>query len=72
VTLIKEADRIAAHEEAVRLAGFQPEEARKFFGQPARLPSSIAALLSPWPATEAQSRFLQRFHSLTAHMQKGP
>jgi uncharacterized protein len=64
-TLIKVADRQAAHLEATRLAGFDPAEARRFFG---RAPVISAAIerdyLKPWPAETAQARYLERFHKL--------
>src|SRR5215472_2422664 len=39
--LIKTADRQAAYLEATRLAGFDEEEARKFFGQPPKVSAAI-------------------------------
>src|SRR5439155_5986857 len=39
--MIKAADRAAAYLEATRLAGFDPAEARRFFGRPPALPASI-------------------------------
>ena len=59
--LIKAADRGAAYVEATRLAGFDPAEARRFFGRP---PAFSAALerdyLTPWPAGTAEKRFRER------------
>jgi len=65
--LIKRADKIAAYYEAVGLAGFSREEARRFFGQPRGLsPALVKTLtqLSPLPAAEGEVRFLKRFHRL--------
>ena len=65
--LIKRADKIAAYYEAIGLAGFSRDEARRFFGQPRGLsPSLVQALtqLSPLPAAEGEARFLKRFHEL--------
>jgi 5'-nucleotidase len=63
--LIKTADRGAAHLEATRLAGFKPEEARKFFGPPPKFSAAIEReYLTPWPAETAQSRFRQCFDKL--------
>jgi uncharacterized protein len=63
--LIKAADRQAAYLEATRLAGFEPAEARRFFGRP---PVFSAALerdyLNPWPAETAQARYCERFKNL--------
>jgi uncharacterized protein len=61
---IKQADRMAAFLEATELAGFQREEALKFFGAPEPLPRSVHALLAPLPTAEAQSRFMARFEAL--------
>ncbi len=63
--LIKAADRISAYFEAVELAGFEAGEARTLFGRP---PRSVQLRLEPWPASEAQTRFLERFQSLAAAM----
>jgi len=65
--LIKRADKIAAYYEAIGLAGFSRDEARRFFGQPRGLsPAVVQALtqLSPLPAAEGEARFLKRFHQL--------
>jgi 5'-deoxynucleotidase YfbR-like HD superfamily hydrolase len=62
---IKAADRGAAYLEATRLAGFAAEEARRFFGAPPGLPESLEReYLTPWPADEAEARFLHRFADL--------
>jgi 5'-nucleotidase len=65
--LIKRADKIAAYYEAIGLAGFSRDEARRFFGQPRGLsPALVQALtqLSPLPAAEGEARFLKQFHQL--------
>ncbi|MBP1180833.1 5'-deoxynucleotidase YfbR-like HD superfamily hydrolase [Methylobacterium sp. PvR107] len=64
VRLVKQADRIAAHLEAIRLAGFAPEEAERYFGPAADLPDRVLALAEPWPTAEAETRFLARFDAL--------
>ena len=62
---IKRADQVAAYWEAVRLAGFAEAEAVRFFGRPGRIGAdAIASYLSPWPAIEAESRYLARFKAL--------
>lgn len=60
---IKKADRIAAYFEATELAGFTPEEARKFFGQPRGITLDML-MMSPLPAIEAQRLFLNRFAAI--------
>ena len=63
--LIKTADRGAAYLEATRLAGFAAAEARRFFGSTPRLSAALALdYLTPWPAAEAQARYLDRFGRL--------
>jgi 5'-deoxynucleotidase YfbR-like HD superfamily hydrolase len=65
--LIKRADKVAAYYEAIGLAGFSRDEARRFFGQPRGLsPALVQALtqLSPLPAAEGEARVLKRFHEL--------
>jgi 5'-deoxynucleotidase YfbR-like HD superfamily hydrolase len=65
VKRIKAADRDAAYLEATQLAGFDPAEARKFFGQPAALPPAMTRdYLTPWPAETAKDRYLERFEKL--------
>ncbi len=61
--LIKRADRICAHCEAVQIAGFGREEANEIFGEP---PDDVDMMITPHPAIDAQAQFLQRFHTLTA------
>ena len=63
--LIKGADRAAAHLEATRLAGFSPAEARRFFGPPPPVAASFErGYLVPWPAEQAEARYLKRFAEL--------
>ncbi|MBW3097882.1 YfbR-like 5'-deoxynucleotidase [Pseudohoeflea coraliihabitans] len=62
-TRIKRADRIAAYFEATTLAGFTVSEARAFFGQPRGVTSDMLEL-DPWPAREAEARFLDRFKAI--------
>lgn len=52
--LIKRADRCAAYFEATQLAGFAPEESRKFFGVPRGVPEITLTPLAP---VEAQAAF---------------
>jgi len=67
--LIKRADKIAAYYEAISLAGFSREEARRFFGQPRGLsPRLVNTLshLSPLQASEGEALFLKQFNQLKA------
>jgi 5'-deoxynucleotidase YfbR-like HD superfamily hydrolase len=64
---IKRADKASAFLEATQLAGFEDREAARFFGRPRGLAGAAAAKffdLEPWPAAEAQARFLKRFEDL--------
>jgi uncharacterized protein len=66
--LIKKADREAAFFEAVHLAGFEPAEARKFFGEPSMPAFDVDAfdkLIRPWPTREAQDRFIAAFEAIS-------
>jgi uncharacterized protein len=63
--LTKRADCVAAFLEATRLAGFSREEAIKFFGRPVPLPRDVEALLAPWSADEAESRYRERVEALS-------
>ncbi|MDJ0932392.1 HD family hydrolase [Breoghania sp.] len=59
--LAKHADIVSAYYEAVELAGFDEQEAARIFGRP----RGFTPLgLKPWPAAEAQTRFLDRFEEL--------
>jgi hypothetical protein len=63
--LIKAADRQAAFLESTRLAGFEPAEAKRFFGQPPKFSAALEReYLSPWPAGTAETRFRERFEKL--------
>jgi 5'-deoxynucleotidase YfbR-like HD superfamily hydrolase len=63
--LIKAADRQAAYLEATRLAGFEPTEARRFFGAPPKFSATLERdYLKPWPAETAQARYAERFLKL--------
>jgi 5'-deoxynucleotidase YfbR-like HD superfamily hydrolase len=63
---IKRADRQAAFLEATHLAGFDREEAIRFFGRPEPLPRSIQTFLEPWPAAHAQDRYRERVMAVMA------
>ena len=60
--LIKRADRISGYFEAIQLAGFGIEEARKFFGTPRGV---TPPRLHPQSAPEAQALYLERFRRLS-------
>ncbi len=61
-TAIKRADRDAAFIEAVELAGFSEEEARRIFRfRRARRTGA----LTPWPAEKARIRFLEKFRAVS-------
>ncbi len=60
--LIKRADQACAYFEAVQLAGFEPQEARKFFGEPKGVtPVTLTAMTT----LEAQDAYLKRFAELS-------
>jgi 5'-deoxynucleotidase YfbR-like HD superfamily hydrolase len=63
--IVKAADRGAAHLEATHLAGFGEAEAKRFFGPaPTLSPAIERDYLTPWPASTAEKRFLERFKAL--------
>ncbi len=65
--LIKRADRIAAFYEATRLAGFEVDEAEKFFGVPKALGEALQVKLDglvPDAPSVAQEAFMVRFGEL--------
>jgi uncharacterized protein len=63
-SLFKKADIVSAYHEAVQLAGFEPEEARRIFGAP---PKTLRTpRLIPLPTAEAETQFLERFRRLAA------
>lgn len=64
---IKCSDQIAAYFEATVLAGFESNEALRFFGKPAGISSTLSDKLermAPLPASEAQLLLLRRFREL--------
>jgi hypothetical protein len=63
---LKAADRGAAYLEATMVAGFSAAEARRFFGTPPALSTGLLRdYLTPWPASAAERRYLERFTMLT-------
>ena len=63
--LIKVADSGAAYLEATRLAGFDPAEARRFFGKPPAVSATMERdFLKPWPAEAAEMRYCERIKKL--------
>lgn len=71
VKQIKASDREAAYLEAVHLAGFEVDEARKFFGEPV-LPAfdldKFDRLIRPWPTREAHDRFVAAVEDLAENL----
>jgi len=64
-TLIKAADSGAAYLEATRLAGFDPAEARRFFGRPPAVSATMERdFLKPWPAETAEARYFEQIKKL--------
>lgn len=64
---IKNADMGAAYLEATRLAGFAEPEAKRLFGKDPCLELDVEAdYLTPWSASKAEKRFLERFKALAA------
>lgn len=64
---IKHADRVAAYYEATVLAGFESEEAERFFGKP-DVPATLAQTLEhldPLDTERAQRAFIIRFEALS-------
>jgi len=66
---IKDADRVAAYFEATLIAGFEQNEAMRFFGHPPEWPAEdvtrIRAHVMPMPLTTVHKNFLVRFAELT-------
>ena len=63
--LIKNADRTSAYFESTRLAGFAESEAKKFFGNPPPITAAFEKeYLIPWPAKDAEARYLKQFAAL--------
>src|SRR5829696_768834 len=52
--IMKRSDRLAAFDEATRLAGFAQEEALRFFGQPDVNLAALEEHLTPWPIHSAE------------------
>jgi 5'-deoxynucleotidase YfbR-like HD superfamily hydrolase len=74
VKQIKRADREAAFFEAVELAGFQPAEARRFFGEPSVAAFDIDVferLIRPWPTREAHDRYVAAVEDAAAGLAAG-
>ena len=61
--LFKKADILAAYYEATQLAGFEPAEAKRYFGPPPK--AFKAPRLLPLATAEAQALFLERFRRLS-------
>lgn len=61
-TLIKRADHACAYYEATQLAGFSAQEAVEFFGAP---PEEYDLVIEPLSASQAQARYIQRYHVLS-------
>lgn len=61
---IKLADGVAAHHEAVTLAGFSAGEAERLFGSALVPRDLLGEYLVSWPTATVQARFLQRFEEL--------
>lgn len=65
---VKKADHEAAFFEATHLAGFDPVEARKLFGEPGQPAFDVNAfdrLIRPWPTHQAHERFIQTFEDIS-------
>jgi len=60
--LIKRADHACAYYEATQLAGFAAHEALEFFGAP---PEGYDLVIEPLSASQAQARYIQRYHVLS-------
>ncbi len=60
-SLIKKADRACAYFEATQLAGFDRDEALRFFGAP---PAGYDLIIEPQAPSLAQARYLERFRVL--------
>jgi hypothetical protein len=66
-TFLKRCDHAAAYLEAIQLAGFGEEEARKFFGRPKGLEDDTAARLyklKPLAPNDASALYLRTFKRL--------
>ena len=67
--IVKQADKGAAYIEAVRVAGFDVDEADQFFGRPKIGMRNIEALVAPMDSAHAEDLFLQRFRELQDEME---
>lgn len=66
---MKRADQEAAYFEATHLAGFDPDEAIKLFGEPGHAAFEVEQfdrLIQPWPTRQAYDRFIATFESINA------
>ena len=63
MALIKRADRASAYLEAIQVAGFSDDEARRIF-KPPRGVSFESLTLDCSPPTEVEEQFLERFRTL--------
>jgi 5'-deoxynucleotidase YfbR-like HD superfamily hydrolase len=63
--LIKKADRACAFFEATQLAGFSHTESLSLFGAP---PRGYRLDIEPWPTSEAETRYVQRYERLSRAM----
>ncbi len=66
---LKRADKHAAFFEAVNLAGFEADEAKRLFGEPGLAGFDLVGferLIRPWPTREAQERFVETFNQTAA------
>src|SRR3954464_1724323 len=71
--LIKKADKESGYHEAVHLAGFEVEEARKFFGEPGLAAFDLERfdeLIRPWPTREAHDRFIDAVDMLATSLHR--
>jgi 5'-deoxynucleotidase YfbR-like HD superfamily hydrolase len=65
--LVKKADHEAAFFEAVHLAGFEANEARRLFGEPGQPAFDVDEfdrLIRPWPTHQAHDRFVSAFNEI--------
>lgn len=60
--LLKQADVACAFFEATQLAGFTKAEGLTLFGRP---PQGLELTIEPWPAAEAQRRYVARYEMLS-------
>jgi 5'-deoxynucleotidase YfbR-like HD superfamily hydrolase len=69
VKIIKQADKLAAYFEAIAVAGFDMDEAEKYFGGSDSVKDTDMErffAIIPMPAPEAQRRFMDRFNELSS------